>query len=638
MKRLRAASFVGLALAATVYVAGNLLFNLSVRGARLDVTEEALFTLSAGTHATLARIDEPIDLHLFFSPRLGRDLPYYENFARRVRELLAEIVAAANGKILFHLHDPEPFSRAEDLAVAMGVQGIPLRQGGELAYFGLAGVNSVDEVRTVAFFQPDRESLLEYELVELIHALSVAQPIRLGVISSMPLLGDMDARLRGQVSTQWSIAKPLTTGFEVINLPQAFDDLPAELDVLMIVHPTKLGARERYEIEQFLFRGGRVVAFLDPKSEAPSAVTSVAPSEASSSSAGLDPLLRNWGITVSDGKLVGDRSLAREVNAGTTQQVRLVDHMVWLAIPHEHLSQTDPVTAHLPLINVASAGYIERRLDSPLKLEPLIATSKNSALVPVEAVAGLRPDIAALEQRFTSDPLDYVIAARLSGRATTAFPDGPPARTIAHDASERAQRAHSDGDIKLILVADSDLLRDRLWIRTQQLFGRDVSRQFASNAAFVVNAIENLGGSDDLIALRSRGVSRRPFERVNALRQQAAAVLNQREQALKQKLTATQEKIASLEGVRSTPNPSTGEIDVKVALTPEQRAEVEVLRHDMLSIRAELRAVQRGLQEDVEALEVRLELLNIVVVPVLVAAVAGMLAMLRLRRRRVRDA
>ena len=191
-------SVTGLVVAAILFVAVNTLFDGSLPGARIDLTEDSLFTLSEGTHATLAKIDEPIEFHYFFSERLGREVPFYASYGRRVRDLLTEIATASGGKVVLHERHPESFSDEEDRAVSLGVQGVPVDQGGELVYFGLAGVNSVDDVELIPFFRPERENLLEYDLVQMIYALSNPEPTVLGVISSLPIMGDMRAQMQGR--------------------------------------------------------------------------------------------------------------------------------------------------------------------------------------------------------------------------------------------------------------------------------------------------------------------------------------------------------------------------------------------------------------------------------------------------------
>ena len=637
MTRTGTVSPVGFLLAAILYIAVNTLFNVSAPDARLDVTEDRLYTLSKGTHATLARMDEPVDLHFFFSERLGREVPFYASYGRRVRELLVEIAAAAAGRIILHEHNPEPFSDDEDLAVSLGVQGVPVDQGGELGYFGLAGINSVDDTELIPFFQPSRETLLEYDLAQMIHALSNPEPTVVGVMSSLPIMGDMRARMQGGVLVPWAIAKQLKTSFDVINLPESIDALPAEISVMMIVHPRAMSERAVYELEQLLFRGGRAMLFIDPKAESD---TSPGPDGISTSVNGIQPLFERWGIQVPEGLLVGDRSMALRINAGSAARPVPADYLVWLAVSGDNMAQDDPVTSQLPALNLASAGFILREDDSPLALEPLIFSGRNSSPVDAEEVRGLRPDVPGLLNRFKPDDNTYVMAARLTGDVTTAFPNGPPPRTIEKSEQDLAtnpdspQLMKSDGPINLIVVADSDLLEDRFWLRKQQFFGREVEEPIAGNADFVINALGNLAGSDELLRLRSRGVSQRPFDKVRELQRQAERRLQDKERELQDKLTETQRKVAELEGVRSVTDPVTGESKVEVSLTSDQRIAVEALRREMLSIRRQLRAVQRSLREDVERLESRLQFVNIGLVPMIVSGIAIVLAAVRLARRR----
>ena len=637
LSRVGVVSLTGLVIAGILFVAINTLFGGSVPGARVDLTEDRLFTLSEGTHETLVAIDEPIELHFFYSERLGRELPFYGGYSRRVRDLLNEIAAAAGGKVVLHERNPLPFSDDEDRAVSMGIQGIPVDQGGELVYFGLAGVNSVDDVELVPFFQPERENLLEYDLAQMIHALSNPEPTVVGVMSSLPVMGDMRAHMQGSVSIPWEIARHLRTFFDVINLPQSIDDLPGRIDVMVVIHPDTLSDRVQYELEQFLFRGGRAMLFLDPRSESNNRI---GPDDISSSADSLSRLLEKWGVDIPDGKLTGDRSMAWRVNAGTQQRVIPADYVVWLAVSGEQMNQDDPVTSRLPLVNIASAGYIDRKKNSPLTLEPLITSTENSVPVDVDLVRGLNPDILGLLDKFKPDENKYVIAARLSGEVETAFPDGPPERVIKKTEEElsedpdRPQLMTSEGPINLIVVADSDLIEDRFWIRKQQFFGREVAQPIASNANFVVNAVSNLGGSNELIGLRSRGVSQRPFDRVNELQQQAELKFRDKERELQDTLKELENKIAQLEGVETKTDASTGEIQVELSLTQEQKDELESLRLEMVSIRKQLRDVQRGLREDVENLETWLQFVNIGLVPLIVAAIAIVLGTVQVARRR----
>ena len=631
-------SLTGLSLAAVLYVAANTLFNVSAPQVRLDVTEDGLFTLSDGTLATLARIDEPVELHFFLSGHLGREVPLYASYGLRVRELLAEIAAASGGKVILREHDPRPFSRGEELAVSFGVQGVPVESGGELAYFGLAGTNSVDDVETVPFFQPEREMLLEYDIARMIHVLSDPEPTVVGVMGSLPVMGDMHAQAQGGVLVPWAIARHLKAGFDTIHLPESIDDLPASVDVMMVVHPRAMSERAIYELEQFLFRGGRALLFVDPRAESD---TSVGPDAASSSTGGLGPLLRKWGIEVPDRRLVGDRSMALTINAGTAARPVPAEFLVWLGASAEYLAQDDPATARLPALHLASAGSIRRSEGSPLALEPLITSSPDSGPIDVDAVRGLRPDVLGLLDRFRPDDDVHVLGARLTGEVATAFPDGPPPRTVAKTAAELAanpdppQLMRSRRPINVILVADADLLQDRFWLRKRQFFGREVEEAIAGNADFVVNALGNLAGSDALLKLRSRGVSQRPFERIRAHRaRRGEPIPGQGARAAGQasRNPGEDRRTGGGPGDRGRPDRRTKRI--VVSLTDRQRAQIEALRGQMLSIRRQLHDVRRSLREDVESLEAWLRFANIGLVPIALSGVAILVGLIRIARRR----
>lgn len=632
-----AISPLGFLCAAILYIAVNTLLNLAPPTVRLDVTEDGLYTLSKGTHQILADIDEPVNLHFFSSEQLGREVPFYASYGRRVRELLMEIAVASNGKVILREYAPKPFSDDEDKAVSLGIQGIPVGQEENLAYFGLAGINSVDDVESIPFFQPERETLLEYDLVRMIYKLSNADFVTVGVMSSLPIMGDISTQMEGGVLVPWEIGKRLKENFNVMNLPVSIDALPAAVDVLMIVHPRALSRRATYEIEQFLFRGGRAILFLDPKVESD---VSLDPDEASASTGSLHPLLEHWGIQVSDGQLVGDKSLALRINAGSVAQPVPADFLAWLGISGDHMNQADPVTSRLPPLNLASAGFITRDDDSPFTVEPLIFSSSNSSPIPVEDVRGLIPDVLGLLEKFKPDEKTYIIAARLTGNATTAFPEGPPARTFKQTEQELAQNPNpaqlmkSGSPVNIIAVADADLLADRFWLRKRQFFGREVEEPIASNADFVINALGNLSGSDALLTLRTRGLSQRPFERVREIQRQAESRLQDRDRVLRNKLKEIQDNIAGLEGVRTVKDAERGTLKVEVSLTNEQRLEIETLRRDMLSIRRQLRTVQRGLREDVETLEVWLQFINIGLVPMIVSGIAITLGIVRMTRAR----
>ena len=191
-------SALGVVAALLLAIGVNMLADRLLSAARIDLTQNQLYTLSPGTRQVLGSLQDPITLRLFYSRKLGSEAPQFGAYAERVREMLREYVATSRGKLRLEVFDPEPFSEVEDRAVALGMQGVPIDQGGEQVYFGMAASNQVDEERTIPFFQPDRERFLEADLTRLIFELSnPAKPI-IGVMSPLPLNGDPRAMMMRQ--------------------------------------------------------------------------------------------------------------------------------------------------------------------------------------------------------------------------------------------------------------------------------------------------------------------------------------------------------------------------------------------------------------------------------------------------------
>jgi ABC-type uncharacterized transport system involved in gliding motility auxiliary subunit len=632
----RSRSVVALVCIALMLVATNILAARFLPQ-RLDLTAEGLYTLSRGTRQTLAQIDEPITLRFYFSTRLGEALPAYAIYAQRVRELLDQYVAAANGKLRLEVYQPQPFSDVEDRAVAFGLQQVPLNAQGDQVYFGLAGTNSTDDQQVIAFFTPERERLLEYDLTRVVHALAFPKKIVVGLISGLPLDGDPRAAQMGQPGRPKAILQQLRQLDEVETLPTELDTVPSGTDVLMLVYPQKLPEKTLFAIDQFVLRGGRAIVFVDPHSEVQARA---ARARGGPTSSDVEPLLKTWGVKLLPDIVAGDRVSARRVMVDTATGAQAIDYIAWLNLRESELNRDDPITANLRLIAMASAGILEPLAGASTKLEPLITTSSEAMKLPVAAVMGM-PDAAGLLTRFKSDDTRYVLAAHITGPAETAFPDGPPAATepaarpdepghagSSPPAAEGGTKADfvrkSTQPINIVVVADSDMLDDLFWAQTQNIFGRSVIVAAAGNGDFVANAVDVLAGGDDLVGLRGRGTSARPFEVVERIQRSADDRYASERAALEKKLEQTQ---AKLRDVTSGEAAGAG-----TALAPEQARAVDEFRADLLATRRQLRGVQAALRHDIGALKTLLEFIDIALVPILVAATAIVLGMLRLRR------
>jgi ABC-type uncharacterized transport system involved in gliding motility auxiliary subunit len=604
---------------------------------RLDLTREHLYTLSNGTLRTLAKIDEPITLRFYFSNRLADEVPSYGVYAQRVRELLDQYVAAAHGKIRLEVYNPLPFSDVEDRAVAFGLQGVPLDVGGEQVYFGLAATNSTDDQQVIAFFQPERERFLEYDLTKLVHSLAFPKKTVVGLISTLPLEGDMMAMMRGRPAEPMAIMEQLQQLDTVKPLAANIDAIPPDVDVLMLVHPQNLAEKTLFAIDQFVLKGGKALVFVDPLSELQASHPNQLSPPGSSTASNLERLFKSWGFEVPANTVAGDRRDAQRVGVPSSRGgTRPLDYIAWLNLKADNLNRTDMITADLSHMMMASSGIIEPIEGAKTTIEPLITTSPDSMKIPAEKLTGL-PDVAALLAEFKPDDKRYILAAHVTGAAESAFPDGPPkpAKPEAKEgepappAPEPAPAAESlkqsAKPINVVVVADTDMLDDRFWLEKQEFFGQRMLVPSANNGDFVANAIEVLAGGDDLVGLRSRGTSARPFEVVERIQTEAQARYSAEERALQARLKDTQTKLASLTGKDQANAPA--------SLSAEQTKAIEEFRADMVQTRRQLRDVQAALRSDIGRLKTGLEFFDIALIPIIVAAAAVILGALRLRRR-----
>jgi len=634
---------------------------------RLDLTAEHLYTLSQGTLRTLANIDEPITLRFYYSTRLSDEVPSSGVFAQRVRELLDQYVAAAHGKIRLEVYNPQAFSDVEDRAVAFGLKAVPLEAEGEQVYFGLAATNSTDDQQVIAFFAPERERFLEYDLTKLVHALAFPKKTVVGLMSTLPLEGDMMAMMRGRPSEPMQVIEQLQQLDQVKPLATDIDAIPADVDVLMLVHPQNLSEKTLFAIDQFVLKGGKALVFVDPLSELQASHPNQLNPPGSPTSSNLERLFKSWGLEVPSKTVVGDRRDAQRVGVPVPGRgTRPLDYIAWLNLRAANLNHDDMITADLSHINMASAGIIEPLDGANTKIEPLITTSTETTKIAAEKLTGL-PDVAGLLAQFKSDNKRYILAAHVTGMVDTAFPDGPPkppepakpqasAKPGATDPPENKASESKPAEaapapptpaaapaapatdwvktsaqpINVVVVADTDMLDDRFWVQTQDFFGQRVAVPIANNGDFVANAIEVLAGGNDLIGLRSRGTSARPFEVVDRIERDAQERYSAEERTLQQKLKDTEAKLAELTG-KDQANAAT-------TLSPEQAKTIEEFRADMLQTRRQLRDVQAALRRNIGRLKAGLEFLDIALIPIIVAVAAVFLGAMRQKRRSRRAA
>ncbi|HBT44402.1 MAG TPA: ABC transporter, partial [Rhodospirillaceae bacterium] len=342
---------IGVGLAAVLFLAVNLAVNLSLRSAQVDLTERGLYTLSDGTRKVLTSLTEPITLRLYFTRALGESYPGHQAYANRVRELLERYVNISGGKIRLEVKNPEAFSEVEDEAVTFGLQGLPYDQSGDRGYFGLAGTNSVDGKAVIPYFTTEREPFLEYDLTKLVYSLATLDRPVVGMVARLPVEGGF---MMGQRPVPaWAVISQIRELFDVRTMPAEFNAVPPEIGMLMLVHPKNLSDETLYAIDQFVMRGGRVLAFIDPnaETEAPSPQGPPGPSD-------IDRLLKSWGVTFIKDKVAADLQSARRVNVRHEGQITQVDYVAWNTLDRRNLDTTDAVVADIRDLNVGSAGIL----------------------------------------------------------------------------------------------------------------------------------------------------------------------------------------------------------------------------------------------------------------------------------------
>lgn len=621
MKKLsrRTYAITAVALAAAVFLGLNIAVDATITNARLDLTENGRFTLSQGTRNIISSLREPVTLRFFYSKQAASEYAQTRAYADRVRDLLREYASRSHGKIILEEIDPQPYTPAEDEATAAGVSAVPT-DSGENVYFGLVGTNRIDGREVISYFSPDREGLLEYDLSSLVYRLSAPKKHKVAVLSGLPLdtgMGGVQAMMAGR-SRPFVIYRELSEAYDVEMMRPDFAAIPSGTDVLMIVQPGNLSDAQTYAIDQYVLKGGRALIFVDPNSElAAQSAGGMDPNMVTASS--LPRLFQAWGIAFDTTKELGDLKLAQSVRL--SQDGPPLSYPVWMHLTRDQFSDNDPIVSNIQNMNLASAGSFRPLKKATTKFTSLIGTTNQAGLIAVsQAKLMAMSDPANLASAVVPTGEEYIIAARLSGPAKTAYPDGAPAGAT-------GQQAKSAQNINVVVMGDTDIFDDRFWVRIEQMFGKTVAAPFANNDAFVLNAVENLTGSSDLISLRSRGTNDRPFTLVRALQADAERQFKQQEDALKARLSETEQQLKNLQSGQGSG--SSGH----VGITPQQEAAIAQFKRQLGEIRNELRGVQRNLRQDVDALGNFLAFVNIAVVPMLVALFAIVLAWLRRRRR-----
>lgn len=636
----------GLALAAVTLLSVNLIASETLGNWKADLTEDKLYSISPGSVAVLKAMDEPIKARLYFSKKLGEMAPSYARYFDRIRTLLEDFQRISGGKLELEILDPEPFSDAEDQAVATGLSGRRLNAEGEMGYFGLTAANSTDDREVIGFFSPDRENFVEYDITKLVHSLSNPKKHLVGLMTSLPLDGGQNPMTQ-QPTPPWIIMSQIREFFDVEIIDQAAKEIPARIDVLLVAQPTQLTPEAAYAIDQYVLKGGKLLALIDPAAETAQFELMEKQGEGR---AELAKLLKSWGLDFDPKKTAADIRYARRVQFGRGSEGAVTDFVAWLTLDKSAIDQRDVLSSGIETLNLASAGVLTPIDGATTTVTPVITTSPEAMEIDTQKV-GMAADPVALLRSYAPGGKPLMLAARISGEAKSAFPDGvsdpdakkddaKPADTdgaaadkpdeskaAAKDDEKRAPAHVASGRVNAIVVADTDFLADRFWVESRQMLGQEFAMPTASNGAFILGALENLTGSDALIALRGRGIKERTFTLVEDLRRDAERKFREKEEALTARLKSVEQELEKLQTTGTGGN---------VIASDQERAAIERFTREMLETRRELRQVKLALSQSIDSLDGWLKFANIALVPLLIAAGGVGWTLWRARRRKPR--
>jgi ABC-type uncharacterized transport system involved in gliding motility auxiliary subunit len=600
---------------------------------RVDVTAEKAHTLSAGTRAILEKLDTPVKARFYFS-QMENATPQsvaLANYARQVEDVLDALRQASNGKLIVEKYNPQPDSDAEDSAKLDGIEGQPMPPYGEAFYLGLA-FSQLDAKVAIPFVSPSRERLLEYDMARAISRVNQIEKPIVGVMSALPLFGMpsnpmmMQMGQRGQ--EPWLFINELQNDFTVREIPMTAESIDSDVRVLVALYPKGITEATQYAIDQFVLRGGKLIAFLDPMSIADNSNQGMNPMQrAAAGGANLEKLLQAWGVEYDPGKVVADMTFKTMIGGrdGRPQETPTV-----LSLTRDAINAEDVVTSQLDNLLLAYAGAFTGTPAEGLSQTVLLRSSANSQLV-----EKMLAEFGGVDRDFKPSEKEYSLAVRLTGKFKTAFPGGKPGATDASTepgAAEQAPDASAASDSlketaeenSVVLVADSDILFDPVVARVQNLLGYRIVDPLNGNLNFGQSLVESMAGDSDLIAVRSRASLNRPFTVVRQMEEQAQNSYRNQIRQLEESAQETQQRLSELQTAKSS--------DQRFVLSPEQQEQITRLRQTEAQVNRELKDVRRRLRQDVDSLQNWIKALNIAAMP-LAVTLTGILAAVYKRKK-----
>jgi ABC-type uncharacterized transport system involved in gliding motility auxiliary subunit len=604
---------------------------------RSDLTENRLYTLSSGTKKILNKLDTDVVIRFYFSKDNASVPVPLRTYAQEVQDLLEEYQQFSHGRIKVVKLDPKPDSDAEDSANLDGIEGQDVNLTDKI-YLGIA-VSCLDAKATIPFLSPDRETLLEYDLSRAISSVANPKKVVIGVMSALPVTGreasPMMMQRRQQPSQPWIFLTELKENYTVRDIPMTADKIGDDVSVLVVVHPQGISDEAQYAIDQFLLRGGKMVALLDPYSFVEAQSAGPYGGDAGYNST-LPKLLPAWGIQFSVTQVLADPVFATQVQRENDVQ----SDPTILSITSDGINKQDALGAAINDLLLPFAGAFTGTPADGLKEDVLVKSTNQAGLVDTSI---LQAGAEAVRKELKSGNTSYPIAIRLSGKFKTAFPNGKPAPKSSPEPSqspkpdptpsesstpkvEPLKEGQSGGVV--ILVGDSDFAYDAIAGRAQQVLTQTVFVPSNGNLNFIQSCVEQLAGDSDLIGIRSRSSGNRPFVVVNKMEAAAQQKYQSKINELEDNLNETRQKLASLQTNKQT--------DQKTLVSPEQQAEIKKFQENEATVSQELKQVRKNLRQEIDSLQNTVKWIDIAGMAVIVTVVGLTLAFVKRRKRAAR--
>jgi len=575
---------------------------------RVDLTQEKLYTLSPGTRAILDKLDGKLKIRFYCTQKDSAMDARRKNHAKLVEDLLMEYKKAAHGRIEIEKLDPQPDTDAEDFARMDGVEPQPVSMTDSI-YLGLS-FSYLDEKVAIPYLEPSRDKLLEYDISRAIAQVINPQKQRavIGVMSGVQVFGQNVPPMmrRGQRGPQpWMFIQELQRDFTVKQIGLDVDKIDDDVKILIVHHPKGITDKAQFAIDQFVLRGGKLVAFLDPVSvmDQPQNPMFGGPQGGSN----LDKLLKAWGVEFDSNNVLVDLTLKSALFNERFQALLP-------SLSPEYLKKDEIITSQLDNLTLALAGAFTNVSPAEgLKADILMRSSSNSMLV-ASFLAQMGGEAATRD--FRPSGKSYALGVRLTGKFKTAFPNGKP-EDKSNDAEKKDEKKEdkkedflkaSTNDNVVVLVGDSDMLHEQFCYNMQMF---PFVQVISGNMAFLQSLVELYNGDANLINARSRAMKTRDFTVIREMQARAEEKFQAELKKLEEQKNEAQRRINELQAQKDPKQ--------KLVLSKEQMEELVKYRKNVAETNKQLKKVRKELRREQESLETRLKIYNIAGMPLLVS-------------------